>query len=592
MNVKDKVVNLQEILKNNKLDAFMFSSADEYINEYVPEQFKRLEYLTNFSGSFGFCIITQNKAIVFSDGRYTIALAQQVDSSVFETSIYNLDNLSAFLSKNLSAKSNIAIHSLSVKIEEFMLYNNMVNKLDSKLVALSNHLVDEIWQNKPIMPKEQIFDFDIKYAGKSRQDKLLDLQEQLKSKQLTSYLITQLDNIAWVLNLRGNDVECNPLFLSKMLLRLDKKAILFVDESKINLDLKNTLLEYVEIHKEEDLENVLRQNLLDGKIGLANNSPYYYVEFLKQELIKVQRKPENCVIIEDFVSNIKALKNYVELSNTKSAHIRDSSYLIRVIKYIKDNVNNIDELSLAQKIIDQRALDSLYKSESFPAIVGSGGNGAIVHYRADLKSNKKIVDNQYLLLDCGAQYLDGTTDITRSFSFKKVDEEYKKNYSLVLKGHIDLAKAIFKAGTKGCELDILARSHLWNEGKDYMHGTGHGVGVYLSVHEVGARISSFSNVVLQEGMILSNEPGFYVENKYGIRLENLYFVKKSKFSGFLELENLTYVPFEMQNIDLSLLDASQLKWLNNYHLMCYQHAMQAKILNAQELQWLKDYMEL
>ncbi len=592
MNVKDKVVRLQEILKNKNLDAFMFSTSDDYINEYVPLCFKRLEYLTNFSGSFGFCVITQNKAIVFSDGRYSIALAQQVDGSVFETSMYSLENIKIFLSKNLPAKSTIAIHSLSVRIEEFSLYNNMVNNLDNTLVALSNHLVDEIWSNKPALPREEIFDFDVKYAGKNRQDKLAHMVAEIKNKKLFSYLITQLDNIAWLLNLRGNDVECNPLFLSKMLVRAEGKAILFVDENKLNPDLKNTLLKHVDIYKEENLEGVLKQILTEGKIGLANSSPYYYVEFLKQELINAKLNTDNCMILEDFVSNIKAIKNDVELKNTKSAHIRDASYLIRVIKYIKDNVNKIDEVGLATKIIAERSLDSAYKSESFPAIVGSGSNGAIVHYRADEKTNKKIVDNQYLLLDCGGQYLDGTTDITRSFSFKNVDENYKTNYTLVLKGHIDLAKVIFKVGTKGCELDILARQHLWSNGLDYNHGTGHGVGLFLSVHELGARISSFANVVLQEGMILSNEPGFYLENAYGIRLENLYFVKKSQFNGFLELENLTYVPFEIANIELSLLDKAQLEWLNNYHQKCYQNALDAKILSTEELTWLKDYMKI
>ncbi len=585
MDVKNKLQQLQKILKEKKLDGFLFSTTDEYINEYVPNEFKRLEYLTNFSGSFGLCIVLQDKACLFVDGRYTIQAKNEIDASLFEVQLYSLLNIENFLKNNLLPKHIVAINSKVIKIEEFNVYSNIINKLNMQTQVLQEHLVDLIKAPQILSSNNTIYEYEIQYAGLSREHKINIVKDQLKKLKINYYLVTQLDNIAWLLNLRGCDVKCNPLFLSKLLVIDNKKPCLFVNIKKIDLDLIRVLEKDIDIYEEEKLEEYLLSLHKDLLIGITNITPYYYLHILTNQSYKVH-------IIDDVISNLKANKNSIELQNTKKAHLRDGVYFVKLLKYVKENYQQLYELDVVEKLKYYRMQDAQYKDDSFPSIVGCGSNGAIIHYRPSEKTNKKIARDDILLIDSGAQYLDGTTDSTRTISFNNTPANFKEKYTAVLKGHINLASMIFKEGTKCCELDLLARQFLWKMGLDYPHGTGHGVGVFLCVHEIGARISSYSNVVLTEGMIFSNEPGFYLENQYGIRLENLYVVVKSKYENFLQLQCLTFIPFELSNILIDALSNEEKKWLNDYHTQTYNNLLSTQILSQDELFWLKQYMNL
>lgn len=577
-----KVNNLQQLLISKNLDGFIFSTTDEYLNEYSPDCNNRLEYISNFTGSFGVLLVLQNSACLFVDGRYTLAAKDQVDLSVCDVELFSVENMCNWLIKSSNGKKlTIAINSRITSIDFLALLKNTLQKANTNIMLIENHLVDEIWENRPSKPKQEVFLHDEKYGSLNYKEKIKNISNSLKSNHIDAFLVTALDNIAWLLNIRGSDIPCNPISLSKLIITKNGNVHWFIDTCKI--DKIKEFLPTVFFHNEEDLESFLT-NFIDVKIfGLSKNSPSYYKFLLEKNNFTLK-------LTDDFCTLEKALKNNHEITSIKGAHIRDGAYLVKLYHKIFNNPSSYDEISIDEELSCIKSLDPLYKGSSFDSIVGIDFNGAIVHYHASKQTCKKLTSKSYLLLDCGSQYLDGTTDITRVFSFGVPSEEFKKHYTLVLKGHIAVATLNFKEGTTGSSIDLIARKPLWEYGLDFAHGTGHGIGFYLCVHEGPQSISPLNHVPLQEGMIVSNEPGFYLENHYGIRLENLYVVKKSSHKGFLCFENLSLAPFDIKSINFSMLTAEETAWLENYHNSVYEKL--SPLLDNEDKAWLKDFINI
>jgi Xaa-Pro aminopeptidase len=574
-----KVNDLQKLLSSKNLDGFIFSTTDEYLNEYVPDYNNRLQYITNFSGSFGVLVVLQNDACLFTDSRYTLAAKEQVDLAIIEVELFSEENIYNWIKNKSSGKNlNIALNSKVTSINFLKFFESLLKKIKCTAKIIDYHLVDEIWENRPEAPKTSVYLHDEEYGSLNYKEKIKTISKKLQEKNIDAFLVTALDNIAWLLNIRGNDIPCNPLSLSKLIIKANGDVYWFIDEQKTK-SVKDYLSE-INFYKEKDLELFLKN--LDVKIiGLSNNSPIYYLNILQEINFNVE-------LMDDIITIEKAQKNDVEIASIKKAHMRDGAYLVKLYCDIYKNPSKYNEVSIDKKLTEIKSHDPLYLGSSFPSIVGINSNGAIVHYRANEKTSKALSNDSYLLLDCGSQYLDGTTDITRTFSFNSASEDFKKHYTLVLKGHIAVASLIFKDGTTGSAVDLLARKPLWEYGLDYGHGTGHGIGFFLCVHEGPQSISPNNNVPLKEGMIISNEPGYYVEGKYGIRLENLYAVAKSKHEGFLCFENLTFAPFDIKNINFDMLSKDETKWLENYHNEVYAKLL--PLLMNDEKDWLKNFI--
>lgn len=571
MEYAQKLEKLREILASEGLDGYLVPRTDEYLGEYVPECAERLAWLTGFTGSAGLAIVLRDKAVVMSDGRYTIQLAQQVDGDLYERA-----------------------NSQEVKVEEWLAENaaDMVigydprlhtpaqieakEKVDIEMSAAHGNLIDRIWNDRPEAPQAKTTLFSEKYAGASARDKIQTIQNVLEQEGADAVVLTMSDSIAWLLNIRGGDIPYIPVALSYAIVPVKGKVKWFVNEDKITDEVKQALYDYVDFLTEEALEGCLqsyeRQNVwLDPK-----RSSIWFQNILRANGATLILKDDPCILP-------RACKTEAEQAAMKAAHIRDGVALVKFLRWF-ETVNDRDELTVEKQLEAFRAEALEFKEPSFNTIAGYGANGAIVHYRADDKSNKVIEEGSLLLLDSGGQYEDGTTDITRTLAVGDVSAEMKECNTLVLKGHIAVASARFKKGTTGKDIDALARAPLQEKGLDYGHGTGHGVGCYLSVHEEAANFSPRGEEEVQAGMIISNEPGFYKEGEYGIRIENLVLTQEAD-DGSLYFETITLCPIDRNLIIPERLSAQEKSWLNDYHQRVYNTL--SEHLNDEENQWLK-----
>ncbi len=577
----NRLQEFRKILAEKELDGFIFSTTDEYLNEYVPEYNKRVAYLTGFKGSFAVVVVLQKAAVIFVDGRYILALQNEVDGNFFSRELFSMDNLATWLKGNLKSGAILALNSKVTSISSVNMYSKLFEKNSFVLKLLEEHLVDLIWQDRPAKPKGEVYLHNTIYGAETYRIKVEKAIKLMQKTAIDYFLITALDSIAWLLNIRGSDMPCDPLCLSKLVVRSSGEIHWFVDYSKT--EKVKDKLEDIFFHPEEELEEYLAQIDKNSCIGLSDTASFYYFDFLKKHELKITLQEDICLLL-------KSKKNPQEIKSLKNSHAREGVYLSKLYYNIIKNPEKYTELSIDEELNLIKSSDSLFISPSFESIVGYNSNGAIVHYRATRETSKKLANGGYLLIDCGSQYQDGTTDVTRVISLATSDMEFKKHFTLVLKGHIAVASLIFKKGTKGSSIDLLARQYLWQEGLDYAHGTGHGIGFCLCVHEGPQSISPANNIPLEEGMIVSNEPGFYVENKYGIRIENLYAVKQSKYENFLEFDVLTLVPIDCNSIDFSLLNDQEKNWLTNYQKAVYKTV--EGFLNATEKAWLSAFMYL
>ncbi len=551
MTFENTLKALRAQLVSHQIAAFIQPVHDEFLSEYPPSCFKRVEWLCGFSGSAGTLVITKTACALFVDGRYTLQAANEVDTSLIH--IFNSGDKTpeAWLCETLNQTSVGYDANLFTK----SLYTRLQNTLEKHVISLVPvpNLVDSLWNDRPPLPATPLFLHDETTAGESSESKCKKIAAQLFAAQVDALLIAAPDALCWLLNIRARDVECTPLVLARAVLYADGSVDLWVDENRTP-----TLPAHI-----KTMNMAASLATLNGKV-LWVDEAQTSISLLNQcslSGITTIHQPDPCALP-------KAIKNPLQIAAIRAAHIVDGVAITQTLHWLSTHADicSVSEMEIAVKLLAFRAQHPDFLEPSFPTIAGSGPNGAIVHYRATEKTNRHLNANDMLLLDSGGQYSGGTTDITRTIAIGTPTAEQKKHFTLVLKGHIALATAQFPKGTRGSQLDTLARQYLWQEGLDYDHGTGHGVGQFLGVHEGPQGISKRASTTdLQVGMTLSNEPGYYKENAYGIRIENLVTVVQ-KENGSLGFDTITCAPIDKNLIDFSLLYEAEKHWVGQYHL--------------------------
>ena len=573
---KNKLSILRKEFRIYNIDGYIIPKNDEFFGEYVDPSNERLKYLTGFSGSAGQALVLKKKAFLFVDGRYILQAQKEINKGFKVIQIHKIKP-SEILRKN---KQKLRI-GFDPKLYSAASLINLFKTKNVKLIPIIKNLIDKIWSDKPKPKFNKFFILKTKYVGQDYKHKINLICNILKKRRLKNLLITAPENVAWILNIRGKDNSFSPIPNCNAIVNYKKKIILIVDNKKISKNFKSQfgkILKYVSpsniVAYLNNLDN--KQNFLIDKITCS----FFYKEKIAKRFKYIEEI--------DPIFFLKSKKNNVEINNTIKSHISDGIALTKFIFWIKNNINRlkITELSAQKKLEQFRKKNNNYISPSFNTISGSGPNGAIVHYRANNKTNRKIKIKDIYLCDSGGQYHYGTTDVTRTICFSKQSQRIRNIFTKVLKGHIGVATYNLKKNTTGKQLDIVARSALKKAGLDYAHGTGHGVGYFLNVHEGPQAISKINNVRLEEGMILSNEPGYYESNKFGIRIENLVFIKKYKKK--LRFENLTLAPIEKDLINFKLLNKKEKKYLNEYHKKIY--FILSSHLNKNENKWLRSFI--
>jgi Xaa-Pro aminopeptidase len=568
---KDRLTALRAELKSRNLDGFVVPLTDEHMSEYVGAYAGRLAFMTGFTGSAGNGVVLQDKAAVFIDGRYTIQAAAELDPALFEHHLFSKYPLLKWTTDNLPKGARLGYDPelATVGWEKDAL--KACARKGVELVAVDSNPVDAVWADQPEAPLAPAVPHDSKYAGVDARDKRAKVAETLREEGADAAVVTMLDSVAWAFNIRGKDVMNTPVTHAFAILNADESATLFINEAKVTSELKQHLGNSVQVEPREAFYETLAKFGAEGKAVLVdpatNNAKVF--KTLRDAGAKLVEGADPCILP-------KAIKNATEQQGARDCHIRDGAAVSEFLHWISIEApkGTVDELTAVQKLWECRESHGGLKDKSFDTISGAGPNGAIVHYRATKKTNRPLKMDEIFLVDSGGQYLDGTTDITRTVIVGTPTAEMKDRFTRVLKGHIALSTMRFPEGTPGMALDAIARRPLWAAGYDYDHGTGHGVGSFLAVHEGPQRIAKYSSDIwLEPGMILSNEPGYYKEGEYGIRIENLILVKKVEEPTereIFEFENLTWVPIDRNLIEPALLDDVELKWLNDYHAKVFE----------------------
>ena len=576
-----KIPKIQQKLKENKLDCLIINRTDEFLNEYIPPYAERLYWATNFSGSAGRAIISQNTSTLFVDGRYTFQANEQIDKNVISLSHWN--DYSQELNKIFNKNKCIGLDPMLHSIEEVIKIIELAKKNETKLHFTFPNLIDELWQDKPQRQYSIIFDHHINYAGIDALDKVGQFIKELKHNSLDGYFLSSLDSIAWLLNIRADDILHTPLAFSYLFVSVESKPVLYLSIEKLNDDLKNRLSNFLILKPIEEIEYVFKNLTKNIKIGFdyKNTSYFFYHLALNNNLI-----PSN---LQNPCLLPKATKNQTELKGSRNAHLRDGVSITKFLCWLKNHqsIEDENEISVANKLLSFRQSNELFHSISFDTISAIGKNAALPHYRADKNNPVSLKNNSIYLSDSGGQYYDGTTDITRTIILGKPNKEQIDMFTRVLKGHINLSNHTFQKGTKGTDIDYLARESLNEINCDYDHGTGHGIGSFLSVHEAPQRISKksmFPSVELLPGMILSNEPGYYKEGEYGIRIENIIVVKEDN-ENQLKFENISWAPIDRDLINSEMLNKEELNWINDYHSKVFEKISGS--LTLEEKNWLQ-----
>lgn len=567
MTSSEKISALRQKMQENQIDAFIVYSADPHMSEYLPEEWQERSWLSGFTGSAGFVVITADKAGLWTDGRYFVQAPKELQGSGIvlmkegaEETPHYIDWIIAEIPQN----GSVAVNALATSNSNWEM---LQEKLSAKNITLKDQpLLKEIWTDRnPSAKKNPIFVHPVERAGKSVAEKLADIRQKMEGLGASVHIISSLDDVAWTLNLRGSDVQSNPVFLGYIILTKNE-AKLFVDLEKLEVEARKQMDEsLVKMMPYEEFFTEL-QNIKNETVLISPNSNQSIFEALKSD---------NQFIKAPVPGNLmKAVKNASELEGFRTVMQRDGVAMVKFLYWLTHQAGKeeMTEYSIGEKLRGFRAEGKNFVGESFGSIVGYIENGAIMHYSAPKEGSKPVTNDSSILVDSGGQYLEGTTDITRTLALGAVSDEFKHNCTLALKGMIQLSMVKFPKGTRGVQLDAFARLALWNEAKDYNHGTGHGVGSFMNVHEGPQNIRKDMNFQeLIPGMVLSNEPGFYWENHYGIRHENLIAVKESQtteFGTFYEFETLTICPFDRNVIAASLLTQPEKDWLNSYHEWC------------------------
>lgn len=563
---RDNLPKVRAVLAEAALDGFYVPHEDEYQNEYLPDANERLAWVSGFTGSFGSALVLLDQAVLFADGRYTIQAADQTDHDLFErVSVPDPGPFGWLRQQDLTGK-RIGYDPALMTPNDVETFEAAATKAGATIHAVSQNPIDAAWTDRPAQPLEPVAAHSLTYSGQPSEDKRTEIAKSLRDSGADAVVVTAPASIAWLFNIRGADVSCSPLPLARAILRADASATLFLDPAKETPGLREHLGNQVTLAPLEALEAEL-ESLQGQTISLdpALASAWFFQ--------KLDVSGATILRAQDPVLLPKACKNATELSGTAAAHRRDGAAVTRFLHWLDTDAQSgeVTEIDAALKLLDFRAVDTSMKDMSFETISGAGPNGALPHYRVSSASNRTLERGSLYLVDSGGQYPDGTTDITRTVAIGTPSDGMRRHYTLVLKGHIAMDRVRFPQGTTGTHLDTLARHALWQAGLDYDHGTGHGVGVYLGVHEGPQRIAKAWNATpLMPGMIVSNEPGFYKEGAYGIRIENLQYVTPpEEIDGgdrlMLGFECVTFAPLARDLIDIGLLTDEERDWVDDYH---------------------------
>lgn len=591
MTVTERITALRKQMKEKGIDAYLVPTDDFHGSEYVGDYFKCRKYITGFTGSAGTAVIMPDMAGLWTDGRYFIQAAQQLEGTpvtLFKMGEPDVPTIHKFLEENLKEGMCLGFDGRTVSAEEA---GKLKKILQGKQVRFSvnEDLIGNIWDDRPALSCEPVMELSEKWAGRSRADKIREIRSKLKEKDADLFVLTSLDDIAWLLNIRGNDIHCCPVVLSYLV--MDEKEIrFFANERAFPDSVKEALaIDGVTIYPYDDIYTYVQTIPESKRVYLSKSN-------VNSRL--VSSIPDGVTILngENLSLLPKAIKNEIEVQNEKTAHIKDGVAMVKFIHWLKKNVGKqeITELSAADKLYEFRSGQENFQGNSFDPIIAYGAHGAIVHYSATEETSIPLKPEGLVLMDTGGHYLEGTTDITRTVVLGPVTQKEKKYFTAVLRGHLNLAAAKFRYGCTGLNLDALARGPLWAMGEDYNHGTGHGVGYLLNVHE-GPQSFRWKNLVdrsapvLEEGMITSDEPGYYAENEFGIRHENLVVCKKDEktaYGQFMKFEPLTLVPFDLEGIDPEQMETGERTLLNQYHAFVYEKI--SPYLDEDEKGWLKE----
>lgn len=600
--VEDKLNALRRLMKERNLAAYIIPTEDFHGSEYVGEYFKTREYMSGFTGSAGTLIVLSKEAALWTDGRYFIQAAAQLAGSpitLMKSGQPGVPTIAEYLCDKLEARSVIGFDGRTVTS---LFVNKIAQKTDAKQITFAGgeDLVDRVWTDRPDISTEPVWELDVAYAGISREEKLRDVREKMRKEQADVLLITALDEIAWLLNLRGNDIRYTPVFLAYMLVTHDK-AVLCVHEQILPEEIRENLEKAgISIESYDAIERFLHEIPIGSKVWTDSAAVSYSLLNSLPEGTKKLDKPGPIVLM-------KAVKTPQEMEHIRAAHIKDGVAVTRFIRWLKMNVQEqgsemtcdelgekITEMSAARKLESFRAQMEGYLGASFAPIIAYGAHGAIVHYEPTEQTDAVLAGGSFCLADTGGHYREGTTDVTRTIAIGTVSEDEKRYYTIALRGHLALGAAKFMHGVCGQNLDVLAREPLWEAGLDYNHGTGHGVGFILGVHEGPQRFQwriteDTQSIPLEEGMVISNEPGIYLEGRFGIRHENLVMCRKGEQNGygqFMYLEPLTMVPFDREAILPEMMTERELQWLNDYHRRVYETL--SPYFTGEEAEWLRE----
>lgn len=584
--INNRIAALRAHIAQEQIQAFIIPSTDPHLSEYVAPHWQSREWISGFTGSAGTVVVTAKDAGLWTDSRYFLQAARQLEGTcitLYKEMLPETPNIPEFLSAHLQEGDCVGIDGKMFSAEEVEHLQKELKKSGIRIKSIADPM-QLLWTDRPAMPLAPAFVYDTKYAGMSFTEKLPAVRQAMEAAGADSLLLSALDEIAWLLNIRGNDVHCNPVVVSYLLIEKDKVNY-FVQPQKVTPE----LAEYfsangISVHPYEEIGHYL--NSFNAHSILMNPAKTNYA-------IYSAIRP-GCLIINGAspVALLKAIRNKQEIAGIHAAMQRDGVALVKFLKWLDEAVpaGKETEISVDKKLHTFRAAQPLYMGESFDTIAGYKEHGAIVHYEATPETDVTLKPEGFLLLDSGAQYLDGTTDITRTIALGPLTEEEKTDYTLILKGHIALAMAVFPEGTRGAQLDVLARMPIWKERMNYLHGTGHGVGHFLNVHEGPQSIRMNENpIALQPGMVTSNEPGVYKAGSHGIRTENLVLTVpagEGMFGKYLKFETLTLCPICRKGIIKELLTAEEIGWLNDYHRTVYEKL--SPDLNNDEKEWLKE----
>ena len=562
-----RLTALRAQLQRDGLDGFVIPLTDEHMSEYVGAYAQRLTWLTGFGGSAGWAVVLRDTAAIFVDGRYTLQVRDQVDAAHWRYETRGAGSVTTWLGEHVGSGQRIGYDPWLHTREWVAQASEALTRKGAELSAIDANPVDTVWHDRPAPGIAPAFPHDEAFAGRSASEKVADIAAWLTARRANTLVLTALDSVAWTLNIRGSDVSHTPVALAYAVVHADARVELFITPEKADAALRAHMGAAVTVRPRADFARALEMEFTGKTVAVD----------LERAVVAIFAALEaggaTIDAVRDPVVLAKALKSPAEIAGHKAAQLRDGAALTRFLRWIsvEGPKGSETELSAAARLHDFRRDTNQLIDLSFDTISGAGPNGAVVHYRVDESTNRTIAPDMLYLVDSGGQYRDGTTDATRTLAIGQPGADMRRHFTLVLKGHIAIATAIFPKGTRGNQLDILARHALWQHGLDYAHGTGHGVGSFLSVHEGPQRIATFGggDEPLQPGMIVSNEPGYYKPGAYGIRIENLVLVVEKDIAGaekpMLGFETLTFAPIDRALIDISLLNDQERDWLNGYH---------------------------